>query len=295
VVFRAKPSQRPPSPERANDWGKWIVLLLVAIIVADFHFRDLTFTHLYYLPILLAAMHWGRTPALIVAGVSILFAHLAGPQMLSAYQQGDLVEGFSFVAVAIFSAFFVERNRELKQLATTDDLTPLHNLRAFTEQGEELLKRRSLESFSVVHLDVDHLKEINSRFGHLVGASVVQHVGTLIHSLLEGSAIACRYGGDEFVILVTGDEEQASKFARRILRKLREGPILLAGQSFSPGQISVSIGVASGRHDGHEPHGTLELLFTRSDQALYDAKAKGRGRICKFSETESVSRLREKA
>src|SRR5262249_44742813 len=136
---------------------------------------------------------------------------------------------------------------------------------------------------SLIVLDVDRLKSLNDRYGHLAGSDAVQGVGRIIGETVPPGAIACRYGGDEFVIALPRCEEaRAHEIARRLRRRVHAVPPPLAGVSFPAGTLSISVGVASRhlfRNVRRSPAGDDEAgesLFLAADTALYAAKRSGR-------------------
>src|SRR5207302_1497689 len=140
-------------------------------------------------------------------------------------------------AVAIFNAGLIER---LAASARTDPLTGLANRRAFEEALDERLAPDSRESFAILMLDVDGLKQVNDARGHAAGDAVLKRVASVISGDLREADLATRWGGDEFVLLVPGtDSVGAVSLARRI------GGTLLNPDD-PAGAVSVSIGTAAG-------------------------------------------------
>lgn len=273
---------RPPN----RTWVATVVgLSLVGIAVLDGVIApDAPVAHLYYLPILLAGVKLGRRPAIAVALLSVVLFHVVDPEIARFhYGEADIMELALFVVVALVSSRLAEQARELHRLATTDDLTGLHNLRSF-EAGV----RRELETvatrgqvMAIVALDVDRLKQINDAHGHLAGADAVRQVGLVIAQHVPARGIACRYGGDEFVIFLPRcDEAEALLFAETLCASVHGAAPQLAGTTFEPGTLSVSIGVATGAAVGAANSAQLaERMFRRADGAMYEAKAGGRGRV----------------
>ncbi|MFW5920353.1 MAG: GGDEF domain-containing protein, partial [Polyangiales bacterium] len=118
------------------------------------------------------------------------------------------------------------------------------------------------------------LKSINDRHGHLFGAYVIGEVGRLIGRTLDGSGIAARFGGDEFVAAVPGlDLEGTRELAERIRATVEDHPFEHEGIVLAPG---ISIGIASFPQSGQ----SATALFQCADAALYRAKHAGKGRVC---------------
>ncbi len=160
-----------------------------------------------------------------------------------------------------------------------DDLTQLYNRREmFTRLKQEMARSdRSQVPFSVLMIDVDHFKEVNDNFGHLRGDSVLREIAHIIKENCRRMDTACRYGGDEFVVIIPEtDRWSVEKAAERLLRKL--GSHHFVGNDEQPDlNMTVSIGTATYENDCE----TAELLLTKADEALYLAKRSGRNRVAK--------------
>lgn len=160
----------------------------------------------------------------------------------------------------------------LRSEADLDHLTGLANRRRFRValNGEVERWRRYKVPCALLQLDIDHMKEINDRFGHPVGDVVIRHVANTLNAVSRDNDTAARLGGEEFALLLANiDEEKATSAAERLRA-------LLAEQSIpGVGNISVSIGVAA-----CPAHASSErALYSASDGALYVAKNEGRNRI----------------
>jgi two-component system cell cycle response regulator len=135
-------------------------------------------------------------------------------------------------------------------------------------------------------LDLDRLKSLNDTFGHLTGAEAVRHVGQILASHLPADAVACRYGGDEFAVILAGrSEAEVHAVAANLCRAVSASAPTLAGRRFPASTLSVSIGMArwsapaASAADGEIDARTGEALFRAADQALYGAKARGRNQV----------------
>lgn len=161
----------------------------------------------------------------------------------------------------------------LKNQSIRDPLTGLFNRRYMEESLERELRRadRNRQSLGVIMLDVDHFKRFNDTFGHEAGDLVLREVGQLLKGTIRGSDIACRYGGEEFILILPDtsveDVQQKAEQVRIAVKKLnlkyRHQPL---------DAITVSLGIAS-----FPQHGTTVEVITRiADTALYQAKHQGR-------------------
>jgi diguanylate cyclase (GGDEF)-like protein len=123
-------------------------------------------------------------------------------------------------------------------------------------------------------LDLDRLKALNDKYGHLAGAEAVRTVGHIIAASVPPAAVACRYGGDEFVIALPGcGESQAKAIADELRRKVNDAAPILAGLPFPKATLSISVGLACRSDESGE------ALFRAADEALYSAKASGRNHV----------------
>ncbi|MFO0927187.1 MAG: diguanylate cyclase [Gemmataceae bacterium] len=163
------------------------------------------------------------------------------------------------------------QNQQLKILATRDPLTSCLNRRAFFQEFELhwAASKQGSGPLSCIMTDVDHFKSINDRFGHSVGDQVLQHVAATLRSMVRKRDLVCRYGGEEFCILLPGiDLEDALQVAERIRAALAGAP---CGQV----QVTVSLGVSAVRLGAGQP----SELLDQADKALYCAKHGGRNRV----------------
>ncbi len=167
--------------------------------------------------------------------------------------------------------------RNLEHEASVDPLTGLLNRRAFFAMADSAIEKaiESKDMVSLIMIDIDHYKRINDEFGHQTGDKVLSEISAIISSQSRESDIAARYGGEEFVLLLPSmSEEGAAAAANRIASAIREHVFTAENQQI---RLTVSIGIASifvkenQRADG--------LIFL-ADKALYQAKRKGRDRIC---------------
>jgi diguanylate cyclase (GGDEF)-like protein len=174
--------------------------------------------------------------------------------------------GVKTVTTLAISAVVFERSRAeatLRHMAATDPLTGLANIRGFNEAVSEEIERseRSGRPFAVLLLDLDGLKKINDRYGHLVGSEALRRMAAVLRAQCRAIDTAARYGGDEFaVVLVETGEAAAQQVAVRVMHQL-------ANDRVEPA-LSVSIGGAVYPQDGL----TGEALLLAADRALYEMK-----------------------
>ncbi|ABS26459.1 response regulator receiver modulated diguanylate cyclase [Anaeromyxobacter sp. Fw109-5] len=165
----------------------------------------------------------------------------------------------------------------LRELAQTDALTGLANLRAFRARVEEEVKRarRYHTPLTCVMADMDQLKPINDELGHAAGDRAIAAVAAVIREELRETDFGARYGGDEFVILLPHTAaEEGRVFAERVCARLRELELEIGGRRI---HVGASFGVACLCDDLRED--AAEALVGAADTALYAAKREGRGRV----------------
>jgi diguanylate cyclase (GGDEF)-like protein len=181
----------------------------------------------------------------------------------------------TLVVIGLLNRLISRFTRKIEAQATLDSLTGLPNRRGFDLLASKTLKdtQRLAHPLTAMLLDLDHFKQLNDTHGHLAGDQVLVGFAEDLKSCLRQSDIICRWGGEEFIILLKGSDTGS---ARRIAEKIR----LLAEQhtyvfSGDPLQVTVSVGLAERQNDD-----TLQTLIARADRALYAAKQNGRNQVC---------------
>jgi diguanylate cyclase (GGDEF)-like protein len=180
------------------------------------------------------------------------------------------------------------QNEELKQLANIDPLTACMNRRAFFETAEALIAKTRAEGGHVCCLmtDIDKFKTYNDTYGHAVGDQVLVQVSRVLKAALRPSDLLCRYGGEEFCILLPGvDALRAAVVAERIRFRVeaQAGP----GIRSIPGlRVTSSFGLSSLEFGAPG----VKTLIEEADQALYSAKQTGRNKVVRFDEMPPISR-----
>jgi diguanylate cyclase (GGDEF)-like protein len=180
------------------------------------------------------------------------------------------------------------RQTQLRELAQTDTLTGLANLRAFRARLDEEVKRaqRYETPLTCVMADMDHLKPVNDELGHAAGDRAIAAVADVVRTELRETDFAARYGGDEFVVLLPHTTiEEGRVFAERVCARLREVALESAGRRIA---LAASFGVAEMSRQAGE--GAGEDLVRRADEALYSAKRAGRARVAALAEPPRDSR-----
>jgi len=212
--------------------------------------------------------------------LGVLMLHSSEPNAFHESELESLESVADICASSIQNAHYVERIRQLSYL---DGLTGIFNRRFFELRILEEVERarRSGAGMAVVMIDIDQFKKLNDEFGHLLGDEVLRQVSSLFHQQLRKIDVVCRYGGEEFAILLTQTNAQ---HAMGVAEKLRR---LVEGWQFPgvPRTVTLSAGVAA-----FPDHGTgRDDLIRAADAGLYAAKQTGRNRICLASSVRTAT------
>jgi diguanylate cyclase (GGDEF)-like protein len=169
-------------------------------------------------------------------------------------------------------------SEQVEKLAVTDDLTQVYNYRFLKTALRREMKRaaRYRQDLSIIMMDVDNLKSYNDRHGHLRGSFLLRELARLISQMVRSWDLVAKYGGDEFTIILP---QTSAEGAMAVAERLREGIERHAFPLAAPGQITISLGVASFPADGD----SMTHLIAAADRALYRAKREGRNRAEVFS------------
>jgi len=225
-----------------------------------------------HLPIL-AIVDFDERPRLMKAleiGVNDLLAKPIDPQELSARARTQIRR-------KRYTDYLRDNLDHSLELAVTDQLTGLHNRRYMTGQLEALVKRAAHggDPVSALLIDIDHFKKINDGYGHDVGDEVLREFAVRLASNVRAVDLPCRYGGEEFVVVMPGTKlEDAERIAERIRLHVAGSPFRVAqGTELLTATISVGVAATQG------PEDTPDALLKRADEGLYEAKQSGRNKV----------------
>ena len=179
--------------------------------------------------------------------------------------------GTAFIVMLMVKDYHVHVYRTA---ACTDHLTGLLNRRAFFENAQILCTQQAKRSEPVALLmfDLDHFKSINDRFGHAVGDEVLRLFGQIVRASTRVNDIIARFGGEEFIAIVPGGMESATKIAERVRSGFEAAGATIAN---APVGATVSIGATT----SYDAVTSIDALIARADAALYRAKYDGRNRL----------------
>jgi two-component system cell cycle response regulator len=172
----------------------------------------------------------------------------------------------------------LRRNVQLSlEMAITDQLTGLHNRRYMASHLDNLMAHAAGagKPLAFVIMDIDYFKSVNDTHGHDIGDEVLREFAKRIGANVRGIDLACRYGGEEFVVVMPEtDAAFAFTVAERLRKSIETTPFDISRQ---PGRLSLTISIGIAASEG--PDDTSEALLRRADQALYSAKRNGRNRV----------------
>lgn len=178
------------------------------------------------------------------------------------------------------TAFAEDNTREAQKLSRIDTLTELPNRRAFDEEAKKAIdlyhretKKGNAKPISMVVVDIDYFKKINDTYGHAGGDAVLKSVASALEKRLRSSDRIARWGGEEFGLILYGDDQTAAVKTANALREVVSG--LTTSFDKKEIQVTASFGVTVVGPDDLMP----TQVFARADEALYRAKEAGRNRV----------------
>jgi len=163
------------------------------------------------------------------------------------------------------------------ELAVTDGLTGLHNRRYFDTHLKLLMDRAAARGrpLSICMTDIDRFKQVNDTYGHDAGDEVLREFANRIRATVRGADLACRFGGEEFVVVMPDTSAEMAAGVAERLRMIIESLPFPVPQADGVLRVTASMGIATLRPDAD----TAEALLKRADTALYQAKNEGRNRV----------------
>ncbi len=263
----------------------WVMIALVTFSVWHTGKSESPLLSLYLLPTIFSALTLGKVTTLLQVGlITALYLHAAyaaEQELFFSYATFSqvLLNFAPVVLVAYLTSLLAADMRSARsfaqELAETDELTRLLNMRAFNTvlRKEEARAKQQNGHFALMMIDMDAFKTINDRFGHETGNEMLRNLATTCLKTLRSSDIIARYGGDEFIVLLPGTEPAA---AREAADRLRQS---IANMSFDAGGDRISTTVSIGCVFYPDTSDDLAELLARADLLMYDSKSGGRNRV----------------
>lgn len=218
---------------------------------------------------------------LIVGGTAMGVLGVKADPALTPERQRALEAAAALLAVSLRNA---QLFREVRENSLRDSLTGCSTRAHATVVIDAELRRarRSLMPVSLIMFDLDHFKEVNDRYGHLCGDAVLANVGRRLKDVLRGSDLKCRYGGEEFLVLLPETPlHGARRVAETLRRELADRPIPWAGEALT---VTASFGLTQALPGEIN----IQSVVARADAAMYRAKEEGRNCVRIASDTLSV-------
>ncbi len=207
---------------------------------------------------------------LVAGGQALGVAGLPGSAEVSTDAHGQLAAALALLAISVRNA---QLFRDVRENSFRDGLTGCYNRMHAVERIETELRRarRSQAPTSLIMFDLDHFKQINDRYGHLCGDAVLAEVGKRMRTTLRSSDLKCRYGGEEFFVLLPDTPLTGAKHVAESLRREFADTMQIVWENKSI-QVTASFGVAAALPSEVD----VKALIGRADAALYRAKDQGR-------------------
>jgi diguanylate cyclase (GGDEF)-like protein len=277
----------------------WLLLCQIPIFADNIAARIIVASTLLALLTLLTAEEFWRgrgealmsrwpTVVVLLAHAGILVARVPAVLLSPAFRGDFVLSQLSFTVLAFGTLLYTvvlaflqlnmtKERTELKHKINSlvDPLSGVANRRAFIDSATSLLAQQvhAHEPLAVLLFDLDHFKQINDRFGHASGDTVLQTFAAVATQTLGSDILFARIGGEEFASCVpVGDIDEAYAIADRVRRNFAAAAARFGSERLSP---SVSAGVTL----HHDPHATVADLLATVDRALYRAKEAGRNRV----------------
>lgn len=266
----------------------WCMTALITWVLAHTGGLASPLLNTYLLPVITAALTLGRLTTLaqvaLVAACEIYLKGTSLDTLVSLPFAGELIALLAPVLLvayvtSMFSADIRFGLNHARLLSETDDLTGMYNPRGFAIVASRAFAQAARHSrpTSVLMIDCDNLKPVNDKHGHEVGNELVRRLGEVILAEMRYTDVAARYGGDEFVVLLSETPVRgALGVAERIRASAAAG---LTHVAAVPTHSTVSIGLASFPDDGR----TLKAIVNAADRALHRAKEQGRNRVARLA------------
>jgi len=221
---------------------------------------------------------------ILAQGETLGILHIQSTNEAPQLEASELSFKTTFAGQVGLSIANIRLREALRAQSVRDALTGLYNRRYLEEVLDREMRRagRAAQTLGVLMLDLDHFKRFNDTYGHEAGDAVLRETATFLLKNVRAEDFVCRFGGEEFVIILpTADLEGSRARAERLRSKMAELTILHQGRSL--GMVTFSVGVAAFPEHGMSP----QELMAAADAALYEAKRGGRDRVVVASVKET--------
>jgi diguanylate cyclase (GGDEF)-like protein/PAS domain S-box-containing protein len=213
---------------------------------------------------------------ILAQGETLGIVHFQATDQVPELDASELSFKTTFAGQVGLSIANIKLREALRTQSIKDALTGLYNRRYLEEMLEREVRRaaRSEQSLGIIMIDLDHFKSFNDTYGHDAGDTVLRETGAFLTKNIRTEDFVCRFGGEEFVIILpTADLAASRGRAERLRSRMREQTMMHQGKSL--GMVTISLGVAEFPQHGMSP----KELMASADAALYEAKRGGRDRV----------------
>ncbi|WP_042476255.1 diguanylate cyclase [Bacillus ndiopicus] len=213
--------------------------------------------------------------------IAVMSSHHSKENRVRAFELGAMDFVSKPVDEEVLLAYVINRlayRKELEYAIVIDELTQIYNRKYFESQLKMLIQKyeKTSEVFTIAILDIDYFKKVNDTYGHLIGDEVLRGFAALVKELKRDQDIFCRYGGEEFILLMPNTEAEEGY---KLVEKIR----LAMGQKvFSTNTANFHVTFSSGMMVINKCYTHPKKLLEAADQALYSAKEAGRNRVVLF-------------
>ncbi|MCU1303289.1 MAG: diguanylate cyclase with sensor [Candidatus Sulfotelmatobacter sp.] len=213
---------------------------------------------------------------ILAQGETLGILHIQATEGAPHIESSDLSLKTTFAGQVGLSIANIRLREALRTQSVRDALTGLYNRRYLEEVLEREVRRaaRAAQCLGILMIDLDHFKNFNDTYGHDAGDAVLRETAMFLSKGIRAEDFVCRFGGEEFVVILpTADMEASRARAERLRLKMRELTVMHLGKSL--GMVTISVGVASFPQHGMSP----KELMASADAALYEAKRGGRDQV----------------
>lgn len=278
----------------AYTTGFLISLLLITDYIWDYGVKEVLIMYIVYTLILFGILVYismrraveEKNNGYYIFSFAFILVFLSSFFMITAISDNDMTlaytmttignnAGFALVIIGFLSLTLITEHKKLALLAIEDTLTGMNNRRGLQIMLDSIipLANRNSKCLSVIAIDIDFFKKVNDTYGHDGGDIVLQEFSKLIKQTHRKSDISCRFGGEEFVLVLPDtNKEGAQKMAEKLRTKTENYVIDIEDENI---HITASFGVATRCSDID-----IDAMMKDADKALYNAKFSGRNRVC---------------
>jgi diguanylate cyclase (GGDEF)-like protein len=266
----------------------WFMIVFITWVLYHTGRLESPLLNLYLLPIVVSALTLGQAVTLLqmalIAACYLFLGYTTDLSFFSIISAGNFAADLAPMLLVAYittmlSADILNAMAKIKLISETDALTGAFNVRAFNAIAEREcgLAQRYNRTFTLMMIDSDNLKKVNDGHGHAAGDQLIKATAAAIRGELRSTDVVARYGGDEFICLLSESGPGAARtVAERIRARVAATPLRVGGADVA---TSVSIGLAT-----YPDHGDrLETVAHNADKALYLSKSAGRNRVTVYA------------